>query len=118
MQPTSLDTLERCQLPPNQARAILQAMELEITAHEVGLCTRDELRDAVHSLELKIEAAHNDLELKIESLCADLDLKLEMLRNEMRGLEARMMRFTVSCMLAQTGIMAGALYFALGHFRP
>ena len=107
MQTASLDLLEKTQLPPNQARAILQAMELEITAHEVGFCTRAELKDAVHSLELKIEALH-----------ADLNLKFEMLRSEINGTEVRMMRFIVSCLLGMAGIMVGVLYFSLTHLRP
>jgi len=115
MQPTSLDTLERCQLPPNQARAILQTMELEITAHEVGLCTRDELRDAVHSLELKIESVSSELSLKIEGVRNDLSIKIE---REIRNLEGRTMRFVVTCLLAQSALMAGALYFSLAHYRP
>ncbi len=100
MQSESLDILEKTQLPLNQARAILQAMELEFTAREIGFCTRAELKDAVHSLELKIEAVRNDLSAKIE-------------------LEVRaVMRWMVSCMLAQMAFMAGALYFGLTHIRP
>jgi hypothetical protein len=79
-------------------------MELEITAHEVGFCTRAELRDAVHSLGLKIESVRNDLSIKIE--------------REIRSLEGRMIRFVVTCLLAQTALMAGALYFSLAHYRP
>ena len=79
-------------------------MELEITAHEVGICTRDELRDAVHSLELKIESVRNDVSVKIE--------------REIRNLEGRTMRFVVTCLLAQSALMAGALYFSLAHYRP
>jgi hypothetical protein len=115
MQPASLDLLEKTQLPPNQARAILQAMELEITAHEVGFCSRAELKDAIHSLELKIDAVRNNLELKIESVCNQLSLKIE---REIRASELRQIRFTVTCMLAQTAIMAGALYFSLAHYHP
>ncbi len=104
MQPASLDLLEKTQLPPSQARAILQAMELEITAHEVGFCSRAELKDAVNELVLKIESVRSELSLKIE--------------REIRASELRQIRFTVTVALAQTAIMAGALYFSLGHYHP
>jgi hypothetical protein len=90
-------------------------MELEITAHEVGLCTRDELRDAIHSLELKIESFGSELSLKIETVRNDLNVKIE---REIRSLEGRMTRFVVTCLLAQTALIAGALYFSLAHYRP
>jgi hypothetical protein len=170
MQTVSLDTLEKSQLPHSQARAILQAMELEITAHQTGIVMRDELKEAFQSVEHKIESVRSDLELKIESLRTDLELKIESVRNDLefkiesvrnalelkiesvrRDLELKvesvrndlelriesvrselsikierevgnlggqLTRFFVTCLLAQTAIMAGALYFSLAHFRP
>jgi hypothetical protein len=79
-------------------------MELETTAHEVGFCTRDELKDAVHSLELKIESVRNDLSIKIE--------------REIGNLKGQLMMFVISCLLAQSALMAGVLYFSLTHLRP
>jgi hypothetical protein len=93
MQTASLDLLEKTQLPANQARAILQAMELEITARQDASATKSELKDAFHSLDLKIEA----------------------LRGDLKGLEGRLSRWVFTCILGQTAVMAGALYFALTH---
>jgi hypothetical protein len=95
MQTSSLEILENTQLPPTQARAILQAMELEINAREAVFATKSDLKDAIHSL----------------------DLRLEALRGELKGLEGRLMRWTFTCVLGQTAVMAGALYFALTHLR-
>jgi hypothetical protein len=89
MQTASLDLLEKTELPANQARAILQAMELEITARQESSATKSELRDAFHSLDLKMEA----------------------LRAEMKGLEGRLTRWVFTCILGQTAV----LYFALTH---
>lgn len=60
MQTASLDLLEKTQLPANQVRAILQAMELEITARQGATATKDELKDAIHSLHLEMEAMRGD----------------------------------------------------------
>jgi len=89
MQTASLDILEKTHLPPNQARAILQVMEMEMTAREVKFATKDEIKDAFHALQLEI-----------------------------RGVETRLTRWVLTCILGQTAVMAGALYFALTHFRP
>jgi len=87
-------------LPPNQARAILQVMEMEFTARGQTLVTKVEFKDAIHSLELKIESLRGELMAAI------------------KGIEGRLMRWTLTCLLGQTAVMAGALYFALTHLRP
>jgi hypothetical protein len=68
-------------------------MELEITAREEVFATKGELMDMLHSIDLKIEA----------------------LRGDFRGLEGRLTRWVFTCILGQTAVMAGALYFALTH---
>jgi hypothetical protein len=57
-------------------------------------------KDAIHSLELKIESLRGELMAAI------------------KGIEGRLMRWTLTCLLGQTAVMAGALYFALTHLRP
>ena len=114
MQTASLDLLEKTQLPPNQARAILQAMEMEIAAHEVGFCTRAELKDAVHSFELSIETLRGE----IQSLRSEMNIKFESAQANLNAVEGKLMRWTLTCVLSQTAVMAGALYFALTHLRP
>jgi len=88
MKTISLDILEKTQLPLNQARAILEAMELEINAREEILATKSDLNNAFHALELKME-----------------------------GLEGRLTRWVFTCMLGQSAVIAGAVYFALAHLR-
>jgi hypothetical protein len=88
MQSASLDLLEKTHLPPDQVRAILQAMELEITARQEASASKTELKDAFHALELRIQ-----------------------------GSESRLTRWVFTCMLGQTVVIIGALYFALTHLR-
>jgi hypothetical protein len=111
MQTASLDLLEKTQLPPNPVRAILQAMELEITARQEPFVTRGELRDALHSLECKIDALRSELRIKFESLRGEFTADLN-------AVEGRLTRWVFTCVLSQTAVMAGALYFALAHMRP
>jgi hypothetical protein len=84
----SLDILEKTQLPANQARAILQVMELEMNAREEILATKSDLNNAFHALELRME-----------------------------GLESRLTRWLFTCMLGQSAAIAAAVYFALAHLR-
>jgi hypothetical protein len=100
MQTASLDMLERTQLPADQARAILRVMELEISAHESALATRDDIKDAAHRLELRIES-----------------LRGEVLA-ELKGSESKTARWVLTCTMGQAAMIAGAVYFALMHLRP
>ncbi len=51
MKTSSLDILEKSQLPPVQARAILEVMESELFVRESSLATKNDL----HELELRID---------------------------------------------------------------
>jgi hypothetical protein len=132
MQAASLDILEKTQLPPTQARAILQVMELEITARGETFVGRNEMREAFFSLKLEMGGLRSDFEklrgevhAEIEALRGEVDAKIgavraeiETVRGEIKAVEGRLMRWVFSCILGQTAVMAGALYFALTHFRP
>jgi hypothetical protein len=74
MKTSSLELLERTQLPPAQARAILQVMELEFAARDTALATRTDLRDLesrlgdrIHGVELKLEALRGELKSDIQA---------------------------------------------------
>lgn len=61
MQPASLEVLEKAAVPATQARAIVQAIEIELAGARDTLATkqdililRQEMTDMRHSLELKI----------------------------------------------------------------
>jgi hypothetical protein len=100
MRTASLDILEKTQLPAEQARGILRAMELELSARDEAFATKDDVRT-------EIQAAVHLLELKFEAL-----------RSELNAVEGRLTRWTFTCILGQTAVMAAALYFAITHLRP
>ena len=72
MKASSLEILERSQLPPSQARAIFQVMEAELSAREHTLATRADLEQGLHSLDLKIETFRGELRAEMQSLRAEL----------------------------------------------
>jgi uncharacterized protein YicC (UPF0701 family) len=68
MKTSSLDLLEKSQLPPAQARAILRVMESELSLHDTALATKSdlfatrvELREEIHNLDLRLEALRAEL---------------------------------------------------------
>jgi len=80
MKTSSLELLEKTQLPPAQARAILQVMEGELASREEALATRADLRDGLHGLELKSEA----LRTEMQTLGGELRTEMAALRGELR----------------------------------
>jgi hypothetical protein len=72
MKASSLEILERSQLPPSQARAIFQVMEAELSAREHTLATRADLERGLHNLDLKIETFRGELRAEMQSLRAEL----------------------------------------------
>lgn len=87
MQAATLEILEKDDLPPRQARAIAQAIELELAASHGALATRHDLRDLRN--ELKVDMAEHKSEL---------------------------VRWVFLCILGQTAMLLGAGYFFLAQY--
>lgn len=114
MQPDSLDILEKAKLPPEQARAFVSAMKIEIgratetlaTKHDIELVHREmaEMRQALEfkidgldtrfegklegvrsNMESKVTGVRSDLESKIEGLRSSLEAKIEGLRSSLES---------------------------------
>jgi hypothetical protein len=99
MRTLSLDILEKAELPPAQAHAILKVMEMEMTAAQETLATKADI--GMLRFELKSEMAEIRSELLIQ----------------MKSLEGRMARWVLTCILGQTAVLAGFGYFALTHLH-
>lgn len=97
MQAATLEILENADLPPRQARAIAQAIELEMSAGHSALATRADLLAGQHGLEAKIDGFKHDLELKI------IETKSELVRR------------VFLCVLGQSAMFLGISYFLFGH---
>jgi hypothetical protein len=57
MQAASLEVLEKANVPAPQARAIVQAIEIEIAGAQNVLATKQD----IHALEVKIEVVRSDV---------------------------------------------------------
>jgi hypothetical protein len=92
MKTSSLELLEKTQLPPAQARAILQVMESEFAIHGSALVSRADLREAFHDLDLKIEVLRGETRTEIQTLRTEMQTLGGELRTEIQTLRAEMIR--------------------------
>jgi hypothetical protein len=97
MQAASLGILERAQVPPLQAQAILEVIDIELAAQHGALATKQDLGILGGEIRRDLEAARHDLELKIKRIRGDL------------------VRRVFACVLGQTAMLLGAAYFFAGH---
>ena len=82
-------------MPPAQAHAILKVMEMEIAAGHESLASK-----------LEVLATRSELKAEIAEVRADL-----------HRVEGALTRWVLTCMLAQTAVLAGLGYFVLEHIR-
>ena len=93
VQAASLEILERANVPPAQARAFVQAIEIEIAGARDTLATKHDL------LVLRNELIEKTAEL----------------RNEMHALASSNVRQMYAAMLGQTAVLLGIAYFFVAH---
>jgi hypothetical protein len=113
MQTTSLDLLEKAQLPPVQSHAMLKAMEMEMAADHGLLAAKGDFLAAKADL----LAAKHELKSEIIGLRIELLTKIGDLRAEMRASEGTLSRWVLACIMGQTVALAGVGYFLLTHFK-
>lgn len=97
MQAATLEILEKADLPPRQARAIAQAIELEVSAGHSALATRADFVGLQQGLETKLVGVKHDLELKMSEHKSEL------------------VRWVFLCILGQSAMLLGVSYFLFGH---
>jgi hypothetical protein len=93
VQAASLEILEKADVPPAQARAIVQAIEIEIAGARDTLATKHDLL-----------VLRNELIEKIGEL-----------RTEMHSLASSNVRQMYAAMLGQTAVLLGIAYFFVAH---
>ena len=126
VQPASLEILERAAVPPAQARAIVQAIEIEIAGAKETLATKQDI------LILRHEMAEMRTELRQEMAKLGTELRQEMsgLRTELRQDMADLrhsfeLKFasTVTqpqlygAILGQMALLLGIAYFFVSHVQ-
>ena len=120
MKASSLEILERSQLPPSQARAIFQVMEAELSAREHTLATRTDLGSGLHDIDLKIETFRGEFRMEMQSLRGESRTEMQTLRGEfsteMQSIRAELksdirdtVRWNFAFWVAQLAAMAAIL---------
>jgi hypothetical protein len=143
VQAESLEVLEKADVPPAQARAIVRAIEIEIGGAKDTLATKHdlhELRSATkHDLhELRSATKHDLHELRsatkhdLHELRSDLREEMSTLRSELRqeiaevrgelkaeihGSASSVTRQMYAALLGQMAVLLGFAYFFATHVR-
>src|SRR5213082_2700765 len=131
VQAASLEILEKAAVPPAQARAIVQAIEIEIAGAKDTLATKQDvliLRSEIAELrtELRSEIAELGTELRSEmtELGTELRSKMTELRREVEGklsqseFHAAMtssVRHMYGAIMGQFALLLGVAYFFVSH---
>jgi hypothetical protein len=110
MQAESLEVLEKADVAPVQARAIVRAIEIEIGGAKDTVATKADL--ALLRQDLRQEMS--DLRLEFKSDLLRLETKLESKIHEIAASIARQM---YTAILGQMAVLLGFAYFFATHVR-
>ena len=119
VQAASLEILEKANVPPVQARAFVQAIEIEIAGAKDTLATKHDLLLLRNELTEKIAELRTELTERIAGshtgLSGRLTEKTADLRTEMHALASSNVRQMYGAMLGQTAVLLGVAYFFVAH---
>ena len=104
VQAASLEILEKANVPAPQARAIVQAIEIEIAGAKETLATKQDMLILRHEL---AEMRH-ELKTEVATLRGDL-------RSEMHAIASGSLRQMYGAMLGQLAVLLGVAYFFVSH---
>jgi hypothetical protein len=108
VQAASLEILEKANVPAPQARAIVQAIEIEIAGAKETLATKQDMLILRHEMaEMRAELRH-ELKTEIATLRGDL-------RSEMHAIASGNLRHMYAAMLGQLAVLLGISYFFVSH---
>jgi hypothetical protein len=108
VQSASLEVLEKAAVPPAQARAIVQAIEIEIAGSKETLATKQD------ALILRHELRHEMAELRVE-LRTEIVASRAELRSEIHGMATSLTRQMYTALLGQLAVLLGLAYFFVSH---
>ncbi len=106
---TSLGILRKARLPDEQARAIVEAMEIERVAHQQSLATRADLRELEFTLQATIASFREEMKDQLN--------ELRLMIQTQRADTARWILASAGALLGAFGVMLGLFYFFLNYVR-
>jgi hypothetical protein len=113
VQAASLEVLDKAAVPPAQARAIVQAIEIEIAGAKDTLATKQDILILRHEMaELRTELRADMVELRTE-------LKTDMaeLRTEFQATMISHVRHMYGAIMGQFALLLGLAYFFVSHVQ-
>jgi len=140
MQAASLEVLEKANLPAPQARAIVQAIEIEIAGARDTLATKQDtlllrqdmaelghdlrqemaelgrdLRQEMSDLRQGMSKLGQDLRQEMSDIRHGLELKIEGMPSEIHASASSISRQMYGALLGQMAVLLGIAYFFVAH---
>ena len=110
MQAESLQVLESASVAPEQARAIVRAIEIEIAGASNTLATKRDVQNALDVLRAEFRS-------ELVKLAAHLRVEIAKQIGEVRKEIAGVARPMYVAMLGRTAVLLGFVYFSLVELR-
>src|SRR5690606_24069757 len=128
MQAESLEVLEKANVPPAQARAIVRAIEIEIGGAKDTLATKHDLVLLRRDIDVPVSALREEMREAVSVLRAEMReaisaLREEMgrtrgeLRGEIHAATSGVVRQMYMAVLGQMAVLLGFAYFFATHVR-
>jgi len=111
VQAASLEILEKAAVPPAQARAIVQAIEIEIAGAKDTLATKQD----VLILRLRHEIAELRTELRSETTELRREVEGKLSQSEFHAAMTRGVRHLYGAIMGQFALLLGVAYFFVSH---
>ena len=119
MQAASLEVLEKANLPAPQARAIVQAIEIEIAGARDTLATkqdtlllRQDMAELGHHLRQEMSKLGHDVRQEMLDMRHGLELKIEGMRSELHASASSISRQMYGALLGQMAVLLGMPTFS------
>ena len=117
MQAESLEVLEKADVAPAQARAIVRAIEIEIAGASDTLATKRNLTDLGASLRTEIAEIRNEFRVEFAKLWTDMAAWRGELNAEIHAAVGGSTRQMYMAQLGQMAVLLGFAYFFATHVR-
>jgi hypothetical protein len=113
VQPESLEVLEKADVPPAQARAIVRAIELEIAAAQDTLATKHDVLGLQHDIGM----SRGEMATLAATLRGEMAALRGELKAEIHATGSSIVRQLYLAVLGQMAVMLGFAYFFATNLR-
>lgn len=129
--PASLEVLEKAAVPPAQARAIVQAIEIEIAGAQDTLATkqdaltlkqdiltlRHDTKQDMLTLRHEMAELRSELRHEMQQLATTLQREMAEVRGEFHAAMSSNVRHMYGALMGQFALLLGLAYFFVSHVQ-